>query len=62
MTIDNELFSGLDAPVSKKKKHPIDDRRNILILELPGTKQGEQELKKIWEELRDRGYICKIME
>jgi len=33
-----------------------------LILELPGTKEGEQKLREIWEELRDRGYVCKIME
>ena len=35
--------------------------RNILILELPGTKEGEMELRKIYEELRSRGYKCKLM-
>jgi hypothetical protein len=42
-------FTGLPPP--KKKKEVVDDVRNILILELPGTKDGEMKLKKIYEEL-----------
>lgn len=56
-----EIFDFSELPPPKKKKDIVDDVRNILILELPGTKEGEMELKKIFEELRDRGYRCKIM-
>jgi len=52
-------FSGL--PPVKRKKEIVDEVRNILIVELPGTKEGEMELKKLFEELRDRGYKCKLM-
>jgi hypothetical protein len=60
MSDDNIFdFSGLPPP--KRKKEIVDDVRNILILELPGTKEGEMELKKLFEELRDRGYKVKLM-
>lgn len=57
---ENNLFDFSNLP-AKKRKEVIDDVRNILILELPGTKEGEMELKKLYEELRDRGYKCKLM-
>ena len=58
---EENLFDFTGLPPVKKKKMVVDDIRNILILELPGTKAGEMELKKIYEELRDRGYQCKLM-
>ena len=61
MNEENELFDFSNLP-ARRKKQIVDDRRNILILELPGTKEGEQKLREIWKELRDRGYVCKIME
>lgn len=57
---DNGLFDFSNMP-AKKRREVVDDVRNILILELPGTKEGEMELKKIYEELRSRGYKCKLM-
>jgi SepF-like predicted cell division protein (DUF552 family) len=59
--MSEELFDFTGLPPPKKKKEVVDDVRNILILELPGTKEGEMELRKIFEELRDRGYKCKLM-
>lgn len=59
--MSDELFDFTGHPPPKKKKEIVDDVRNILILELPGTKEGEMELRKIFEELRDRGYRCKLM-
>jgi hypothetical protein len=59
MNEENELFDFSNLP-ARRKKQIVDDRRNILILELPGTKEGEQKLREIWEELRDRGYVCKM--
>ena len=57
---EENLFDFSELP-PKKKKGVVDDVRNILILELPGTKEGELELKKIYEELVDRGFKCKVM-
>ena len=57
---EENLFDFKGHP-PKKKKEVVDDVRNILILELPGTKQGEMELKKIYEELTERGFKCKLM-
>jgi hypothetical protein len=54
------LFDFSNQPL-KKRREVVDDVRNILILELPGTKDGEQELKRIYEELVARGYKCKLM-
>lgn len=58
---DENLFDFSELS-PKKKKGVVDDVRNILILELPGTKAGELELKKIYEELVERGYKCKVMQ
>jgi hypothetical protein len=54
-------FDFSECPPPKKKKEVVDDVRNILILELPGTKDGEMQLKKIYEELTKRGFKCKLM-
>lgn len=54
-------FDFSELPPPKKKKEVVDDVRNILILELPGTREGEMELKKIYEELTTRGFKCKLM-
>lgn len=58
---DNTVFDFSNLPPLKKRKEVTDDVRNILILELPGTRDGEMELKKLFEELRDRGYKVKLM-
>jgi hypothetical protein len=58
---DDNIFDFSNLPPPKRKKEIVDDVRNILILELPGTKEGEMELKKLFEELRDRGYKVKLM-
>lgn len=58
---DNSVFDFSNLPPLKKRKEVVDDVRNILILELPGTREGEMELKKLFEELRDRGYKVKLM-
>lgn len=57
---DNSLFDFSNLP-PKKRKNVVDDVRNILIVELPGDKNGENEAKKLFEELRERGYKIKIM-
>ena len=54
-------FDFSECPPPKKKKEVVDDVRNILILELPGTKDGEMQLKNIYEELTTRGFKCKLM-
>jgi hypothetical protein len=59
--MNDQLFEFDESSNTKKKKQIIDDVRNILIVELPGTKEGEGQLKQLFEELRDRGYKCKIM-
>ena len=59
--MSENIFDFSNLPPPKRKKEIVDDVRNILILELPGTKEGEMELKKLFEELRDRGYKVKIM-
>jgi hypothetical protein len=57
---DNSLFDFSNLP-PKKRKNVVDDVRNILIVEFPGDKNGENEAKKLFEELRERGYKIKIM-
>jgi hypothetical protein len=57
---DDTLFDFSNLP-PKKKKNVVDDVRNILIVEFPGDKAGEQRAKQLFEELRDRGYTLKIM-
>jgi hypothetical protein len=59
--MSENIFDFSNLPTPKRKKEIVDDVRNILILELPGTKEGEMELKKLFEELRDRGYKVKLM-
>ena len=58
---EENLFDFTGLPPPKKKKEVVDDVRNILILELPGTKDGEMKLKMIYEELTERGFKCKLM-
>lgn len=57
---DDTLFDFSNLP-PKKKKNVVDDVRNILIVEFSGDKAGEAQAKKLFEELRDRGYTLKIM-
>lgn len=57
---DDTLFDFSNLP-PKKKKNVVDDVRNILIVEFAGDKAGEQQAKKLFEELRDRGFTIKIM-
>ena len=51
-------FSNLPPP---KRKGVVDDVRNILIVEFPGDKAGENAAKALFEELQRRGYKIKIM-
>ena len=51
-------FSNLPPP---KRKGVVDDVRNILIVEFPGDKDGENAAKALFEELQRRGYKIKIM-
>lgn len=57
---EKSLFDFSNLP-PLKRKGVVDDVRNILIVEFPGDKEGEMQLKKLYEELRDRGLTCKIM-
>lgn len=51
-------FSSLPPP---KRKGVVDDVRNILIVEFPGDKAGENSAKALFEELQRRGFKIKIM-
>jgi ParB-like chromosome segregation protein Spo0J len=50
------LFGNLDD-VLDDLKEPIDESRNSLIIEC----QGERELEKLFEEMQQRGFECKIL-
>ena len=54
-------FDFSECPPPKKKKEVVDDVRNILILELPGTKDGELQAKALFEEFIERGLKVRIM-
>jgi hypothetical protein len=58
---EENLFDFTGHPPPKKRKEVVDDVRNILIVELPGGKENEMRLKALFEELRDRGLNCKLM-
>lgn len=58
---EENIFDFSNLPPPKKRKEIVDDVRNILIVELPGTREGERELRKLFEELRDRGLKVKLM-
>lgn len=58
---EENLFDFSGHPPAKKKKEVVDDVRNILIVEFPGTKDGEREAKELYEELLLRGHKIKIM-
>jgi hypothetical protein len=58
--IEQPIFDFSALP-PKKKKNVVDDVRNILIVEFSGDKQGEQQAKQLFEELRERGFKLKIM-
>ena len=57
---ENSLFDFSNLPPSKKRG-VVDDVRNILIIEFPGDKEGEQRAKQLFEELQSRGFKIKIM-
>lgn len=56
----NSLFDFSNLP-PQKRKGVVDDVRNILIIEFPGDKAGENSAKALFEELQRRGYKIKIM-
>lgn len=58
---EENIFDFSNLPPPKKRKEIVDDVRNILIVEMPGTREGERELRKLFEELRDRGLKVKLM-
>lgn len=50
------LFGNLDD-VSDDLKEPVDESRNLLMIEC----EGERELQKLFEEMQERGFECKIL-
>jgi len=50
------LFGNLDD-VDDDLKEPNDESRNLLMIEC----EGERELEKLFEEMQERGFECKIL-
>ena len=46
-----------DADIDEEFKEPIDESRNLLMIEC----QGERELETLYEEMQSRGFECKIL-
>ena len=46
-----------DASIDEDFKEPIDESRNLLMIEC----EGERELEKLYEEMQERGFECKIL-
>lgn len=46
-----------DANIDEDFKEPIDESRNLLMIEC----EGERELEKLYEEMQERGFECKIL-
>lgn len=46
-----------DADIDEDFKEPIDESRNLLMIEC----QGERELETLYEEMQQRGFECKIL-
>lgn len=46
-----------DIDVEEDFKEPIDESRNLLMIEC----QGERELETLYEEMQQRGFECKIL-
>jgi ParB-like chromosome segregation protein Spo0J len=56
---DLDEISALNGDENKDEdfKEPIDESRNLLMIECI----GEQELQKLYEEMQQRGFECKIL-
>ena len=50
------LFGNLDD-AKDDLKEPVDESRNLLMIEC----EGERELEKLFEEMQERGFECKIL-
>lgn len=46
-----------NSEVEDDFKEPIDENRNLLMIEC----EGERELEKLFEEMKNRGFECKIL-
>lgn len=46
-----------DVSIEEDFKEPIDESRNLLMIEC----EGERELEKLYEEMQERGFECKIL-
>ena len=46
-----------EADIDEDFKEPIDESRNLLMIEC----QGERELETLYEEMQQRGFECKIL-
>jgi ParB-like chromosome segregation protein Spo0J len=57
---DEKELSALDGEQEEKDddmSEPSDESRNLLMIEC----QGERELEKLFEEMKERGFECKIL-
>jgi ParB-like chromosome segregation protein Spo0J len=50
-------LNGIDNNEEEEFKEPSDESRNLLMIEC----QGEHELEKLFEEMQQRGFECKIL-
>lgn len=51
------LFGNMDDSNDDDFKEPVDENRNLLMIEC----EGERELEKLFAEMQERGFECKIL-
>ena len=51
------MFGNLDDAGDDDLKEPVDESRNLLMIEC----EGERELEKLFAEMQERGFECKIL-
>lgn len=56
-TLDEIAALNGDASIDEDFKEPIDESRNLLMIEC----EGERELEKLYKEMQERGFECKIL-
>ena len=56
---DSEIkaLNGDEEEIDEDFKEPVDENRNLLMVEC----QGERELEQLFEEMKKRGFECKIL-
>jgi len=56
---DSEIkaINGDEEEIDEDFKEPVDENRNLLMVEC----QGERELEQLFEEMKKRGFECKIL-